>query len=1178
MKSCPQCNHKLTAAPEVCPECGFDLITLGDKTLGAEDITREIQTDLPDRSAATLPDDNVSSSDSTIKQASQDDGQPPEQDVASSPTIRLPDEPRITSTVDDLAVTELNDHTIGPADITLGDDDITQKTRTDLPDQSAATLTDDNVSNYDSTIKHANQIDDQALEQDPASSPTIQFPHGSGATPTVDSDEDDDELSFEIDDDPVMSDKVAIGPGDSTAKPGEPTLMVDPMQTMSRPLDDKNHQTTQRPPSTVKPSAGSKAKTLRGQRLPTIVNPLAALEAAEEYSKGLNSLIPPRTIVQKEQAADSSDYQILKRIGSGAYGTVYRAKQVPLERSVAIKLLQNSTEDVQHQQRIKNEFLREAQFTGRLEHPNIVPIHDIGLTVSPKGAVNPFYVMKEIRGTSWLKEIRTKSLKDNLEVFKNVTNAIAFSHSQNILHCDLKPDNVMLGEFGEVLVVDWGQAVDLSVAETMRPGGTPAYISPEMAQYWIDTYLEDKRDSQSRSEVGFRSDVYLLGALLFEIITGTAPHCKSNGEPPYEVIRKAARNLVVDYPDDVNKDLMTIALRALRATEADHIETTGDLLIAIDQYETRSLSIELRQRAQQLLEQAKAKADYDYFQRARYSFEEALEKWKGNDEAREGLRDAKLSCAEQAREDQNFDLGLDVLEGADGDAEAELRKELAAGKKARDRRKRLVARLAIGLAGSILLGILINGYMIRENLKSLAARDIAVAASEEAVDARDKAVEETKQIDLDLQTLQFEKKEITVEKRKLEESVKPLQAKVNKISAELVTQDEEFQQKTAKQKAQYEAQEEQLKLKQARQEQKQQAKIAKLKQESETLANKNESLEVKNVELNESSKLLRYKSGLTQISTDLQSGDYRDARKSLAQYQNQQDWEVARLNLLAHPEIKSLYPSDPITSISATADGQQVAIVFPDRIEVRSVGQLDQPDVVIDLPNVAAVAISPDGEQLFAGKPGDLQTSSGQIEVFDLTQPGQAKSIRTFPAQSDSIDLIQVSEAGNTMLSVGKTSALRQSSGQGLEEPLMIWVDGQKTNVSLVLPTGAKPEFDSASFSSDGQRILLTNKNGLPRDQSAHIFERGETGYQWIASSPIQGISAATFINSQDNEVIAGIQNANTGGYSLARWRYTRPSSHQSLARFRIDSNHRTANFETNSIKAARRFLTCNRK
>ena len=235
--------------------------------------------------------------------------------------------------------------------------------------------------------------------------------------------------------------------------------------------------------------------------------------------------------------------------------------------------------------------------------------------------------------------------------------------------------------------------------------------------------------------------------------------------------------------------------------------------------------------------------------------------------------------------------------------------------------------------------------------------------------------------------------------------------------------------------------------------------------------------------------------------------------------------------------------------MAATADGKQVAIVFPDRIEIRSVDQLDQPGNTIDLPNVAAVAISPDGNQLFAGTPGNSQDAAGRIEVFDLTQSaqpaqsGQSKSVRAFPAQSVSIDLIEVNKAGNAVLSVGKTSALRQSSGQGLEEPLMVWIDGQKENVKLVLENGDKPKFDTASFSDDGQRILLTNRAGLPRDQLAHVFERGEAGYQWIASSSIRGISAATFAGETNNEVVAGIQNANTGGFSLARWRYATPAT-----------------------------------
>ena len=1021
MKSCPQCDYKLTKkALEICPECGFVLAESESKTLRED-------------------------------------------------TAKLPE---------------------------------------DAADQSAARLAEEKKRSTDSTVKPPSSNDDQ----DPSTAATMRLPDPYAAT-----------------------------------GPNEKTLLVDPMLTMPRPLSNPSRpsDSTTKPPSTGKhPTVGPQDKTLIGQQpLPTVVNPQAAFEAAEAFSQGLKSLIPPRTMVRKEEAAEHSDYQIMKRIGAGAYGVVYRAKQVPLGRPVAVKLLQGSTDNQEHQQRIKSEFLREAQFTGRLEHPNIVPIHDIGLTVSAEGKVNPFYVMKEIRGQSWQGEIRNNSLKENLEIFKNVVNAIGFAHSQNILHCDLKPDNVMLGEFGEVLVVDWGQSVDLSVTETMRPGGTPAYISPEMAQYWIDIYLDQKRNSSSQAKVGFRSDVYLLGALLFETIAGTPPHCKDTHEAPYEVIRKAAKNQIVDYDDDVDKDLMNIALRALRATDEDHIETTEDLLAAIDQYEKRSLSIQLRRRADEFLERAKSEADYDDFQRARFSFEEAIEKWEGNEEARKGLRNSKLSCAEQALGDQNFDLGLDVLEGTEGDEETTLRKLLTEGKQARDRRKRLVAGLAIGLAGSILLGILINGYMINENVKSLTARDVAVAETKRAEEEKQKAEEEKLSAENDTKKAEENTKKIkdSIEPMRLQQ-VK-MQAEIDKFPAKLKAENKKFDLKVAEQEANFKAQEDKLIREQADLQKKMQAEVDALDLATETLANEKQNLLGQVVDLNESSKLLRYKSGLTQISSELQSGDYREARRGLDQYQNQKDWEISRLNLLAHREIKSLYPQEPINAVSASADGQRLAVAFSDRVEIRRLDQLDRATNTINVGNQSAVALSPDGKQLFAAKPGDSQLAPGKISVFDLTQAEQTEPNREFDAQSTSIDHIQFSETGSALLSVGKASAIRQSSGQGLEKPLMVWVDGQPVNVSLVLPNGSKPKFDSASFSSDGKRILLTNQSGLPRDQVAYVLERSSTGYRWIASSPVRGISAATFIDSPSNDVVAGVQNANTGSYSLVRWRYAASST-----------------------------------
>ena len=107
----------------------------------------------------------------------------------------------------------------------------------------------------------------------------------------------------------------------------------------------------------------------------------------------------------------------------------------------------------------------------------------------------------------------------------------------------------MLGEFGEVLVVDWGQAIDTTRPETYRPGGSPAYISPEMAKYWCDIYLEGQNSSLAIKDVGQQSDIYLLGAMLFEIVTEKPPHFGLKGETAHDVMRRAIENQITNHFD-----------------------------------------------------------------------------------------------------------------------------------------------------------------------------------------------------------------------------------------------------------------------------------------------------------------------------------------------------------------------------------------------------------------------------------------------------------------------------------------------------------------------------------------------------------------------------------------------------------------------------------------------------
>ena len=135
-------------------------------------------------------------------------------------------------------------------------------------------------------------------------------------------------------------------------------------------------------------------------------------------------------------------------------GVVYAARQASIDRTVAIKMLKEKAAD-EHQRR---KFLSEAVITGDLDHPNIVPIYDLG--TNQEGAL--FYSMKRVQGTPWDERIRQLSLTENLEILMKVADAVAFAHSRGVIHRDLKPENTMLGEFGEVLVMDWGLALPTS--------------------------------------------------------------------------------------------------------------------------------------------------------------------------------------------------------------------------------------------------------------------------------------------------------------------------------------------------------------------------------------------------------------------------------------------------------------------------------------------------------------------------------------------------------------------------------------------------------------------------------------------------------------------------------------------------------------------------------------------
>jgi eukaryotic-like serine/threonine-protein kinase len=187
-------------------------------------------------------------------------------------------------------------------------------------------------------------------------------------------------------------------------------------------------------------------------------------------------------------------YEITGRVGRGGMGSVYTAVDRTLSREVAVKVLGSARSDPEAASRL----LSEARILARLEHPGIVPVHDAGVLAD--GRV--FYVMKLVRGQRLSEAIPPEaSISHRLELFLRICDAVSFAHAHGIVHGDLKPENIMLGSFGEVLVLDWGVAAVLS-RSTDHPviAGTPGFMPPEQAA--------------GEPTVDARADVYALGALL----------------------------------------------------------------------------------------------------------------------------------------------------------------------------------------------------------------------------------------------------------------------------------------------------------------------------------------------------------------------------------------------------------------------------------------------------------------------------------------------------------------------------------------------------------------------------------------------------------------------------------------------------------------------------------------
>jgi serine/threonine protein kinase len=237
--------------------------------------------------------------------------------------------------------------------------------------------------------------------------------------------------------------------------------------------------------------------------------------------------LPDAVIEHMRAVADEPDltgtkYRLVGRLGRGGMGAVYVTEDTELGREVALKVSvpEATSQDVVDRLR------REARVIARLEHPGIVPVHDVGVLAD--GRV--YYVMKRVRGSQldvWLAE-KTPSPAAALRLFQRVCDAVAFAHAHDVIHRDLKPENIMVGPFGEALVMDWGLAKDLvdGVAEPGAILGTPGYMAPEQARGEVDC-------------LGPRADVYALGTILDFVIARREAFQSKVPKALASIVRKA---------------------------------------------------------------------------------------------------------------------------------------------------------------------------------------------------------------------------------------------------------------------------------------------------------------------------------------------------------------------------------------------------------------------------------------------------------------------------------------------------------------------------------------------------------------------------------------------------------------------------------------------------------------
>ena len=341
---------------------------------------------------------------------------------------------------------------------------------------------------------------------------------------------------------------------------------------------------------------------------------------------------------------DGWKYEIGEEVARGGMGSILAARDHSIRRHVALKVMRQ-------EQRANSEsvvrFVEEAQVTGQLEHPNIIPVHELGVD----GVGNVFYTMKFVEGVSLqdiLEDVRAGEapaltqypLNHLLNIFLKICDAIAFAHSKGVIHRDLKPGNIMVGRYGEVLVLDWGLAKVVGGETAADPAGEADSAPSELTLEWIKEHIDSVRQDgdsgeyltmegailgtplfmapeQAYGRIGQldgRTDIYALGAILYNILT---LHPPVEGDTSQAVLLRVAHGQITPVSEynsqstaagklkgrDILKrrdltmlghcpdlrapeSLAAVAMKALAQTPADRYQSVSELQREIESYQS----------------------------------------------------------------------------------------------------------------------------------------------------------------------------------------------------------------------------------------------------------------------------------------------------------------------------------------------------------------------------------------------------------------------------------------------------------------------------------------------------------------------------------------------------------------------------------------------------------------